>query len=122
MSERNLKLEIFKPEDFDYTATSAFPAAMQASAVYAALANARLNEWLKTEAKKVECHKLGESNLTNEHGPGWVAAEKSTRNQVRFPTHQALLICIEPIEKCSHPKEKVTFRPGGWECECGAKV
>lgn len=51
-----------------------------------------------------------------------------------FTTHKALLINIEPIEKCTHPKEKVTgtgimnvypqtkkLLPQ-FECDCGAKV
>lgn len=53
------------------------------------------------------------------------------------PTHKALLINIEPIEKCKHPAEKVKSKSEAiygafigqlikldswYECECGAKV
>lgn len=45
-------------------------------------------------------------------------------------THKALLINIEPIEKCQHPREKVkladfsVFGNGdfGFMCDCGARV
>lgn len=57
-----------------------------------------------------------------------------------YPTHKALLICVEPIEKCTHPKEKVqeiivtegyekkygnmipVYKDESYKCECGAKV
>ena len=52
--------------------------------------------------------------------------------QATRDTHQALLINIEPIEKCEHPKEKVDLERGtlSWTnergihylCECGAKM
>lgn len=47
---------------------------------------------------------------------------------------RALIICIEPIEKCKHPKEKIKNHPFisgenklseilyAYICECGAKV
>jgi len=51
------------------------------------------------------------------------------------PTHIALLINIRPIEKCKHPKNKITILTEGetiirldeknypyFECECGAKL
>jgi len=43
------------------------------------------------------------------------------------PTHKALLINIEKIEKCTHPAEKVggIYQSGGmpeFQCECGVKV
>ena len=42
-------------------------------------------------------------------------------------THKALLINIEPIEKCKHEKEKIKEQRGlpfypEFKCECGAKV
>jgi len=42
-------------------------------------------------------------------------------------TFHALLINIEPIEKCSHPKEKISGRYADengvvFKCECGARV
>ncbi len=54
----------------------------------------------------------------------------------RYSTHKALLINIEPIEVCTHPKEKVFKKkflsigpasegktPGEYyKCECGARV
>lgn len=42
-------------------------------------------------------------------------------------THKALLIAIEPLERCSHPTEKVKVvinysLNNYYKCECGAKV
>lgn len=45
--------------------------------------------------------------------------------QYDWHTHKALLINIEPLEKCRHPKEKVTKRinwEGIYECECGQRL
>lgn len=86
--------------------------------------------WLKENGKVVKCLYLKESNLTDEHGPGWIAKEESGRHTELY-THKALLINIEPIEKCNHPKEKVRRFSGAhvegenigfFVCECGAKV
>jgi hypothetical protein len=45
-------------------------------------------------------------------------------------TKKALLICIEPIEQCKHPKDRVRrkpYEPGylglyDYQCQCGAVV
>lgn len=49
----------------------------------------------------VECSLLKESNLTDQHGPGWIASEKSTRPKFLY-THKARLAFIEemPKEEC----------------------
>lgn len=60
-------------------------------------------------------------------------------NKFEGDTHQALLICIEEIKKCDHPKEKIFARESGkpsrltlsgmsvdsciqYYCECGTRV
>ena len=58
-----------------------------------------------------------------------------TAEQPQSCTYKALLINIEPTEKCSHPKDKVKYQPllapnlmgpfyrkAKWICECGAVV
>ncbi len=37
-------------------------------------------------------------------------------------THKALLICIEPIEKCTHPVKECFSFDNGYLCSCGARV
>lgn len=37
-------------------------------------------------------------------------------------THTAVLINIEPIEKCTHPAEKVVQTTIDFQCPCGAKL
>lgn len=49
-------------------------------------------------AHKMNCYLLGESNLTDQHGPGWMAEEPSTRHEW-LATHTALLIGIREIKK-----------------------
>ena len=49
-------------------------------------------------------------------------------SQTKEDTHKALLICIEPINKCKHPKNKVKMKDSinngeeWYKCECGAEV
>ncbi len=53
-------------------------------------------EALLAKGVRVKTQKLGESNLIDEHGPGWMACEDSVRS-CRDATHTALLINIKPI-------------------------
>lgn len=59
----------------------------------------KANMILEQRGTVVYCRKLGESNLTDQHGPGWIAGEPSTRNFAPLSsTHSALLISIQPIK------------------------
>lgn len=60
--------------------------------------NAEDVEAFLAKAPVVGCYLLKESNLTDEHGPGWVAAETSTRFN-RPHTHTARLVMIEPLQR-----------------------
>lgn len=60
---------------------------------------------LESSAVKVYGVQLKESNLSDQHGPGWFF-EESTR-MTKGATHQALLIAIEPIEKAVSKLEVV---------------
>ena len=91
-----MSINFFKPEDFSLPD----PFGKYATEI----ANAKLRE-----GAKVFCN-----------GHTWTA------NKDKWSTHQALLICIEPIEQCTHPKEKVEIlflgKKHGYECQCGAEV
>jgi hypothetical protein len=66
------------------------------------LVQARVEAWLAS-APVVEMQKLGESNLADEHGPGWFAAEPSTR--MKLPaTHTARLVNVQPIVRESEER------------------
>ncbi len=59
-------------------------------------------EALLEKGVRVECQKLGESNLTDQHGPGWNADEVgmwSDKTVAHKFTHTALLINIKPIAR-----------------------
>lgn len=64
-------------------------------------AQAQFKEWLERQPV-VECYRLNESGLTDQHGPGWTAAEPSTGLCRPDSTHTARLVCIEPIKKDTH--------------------
>lgn len=105
----------FKPEDFEdsqgYKSYS--------SQVMAALANAKLER----EGDLIWTDTMGKDHLW------WTNPENKT-----VKNYKALLINIEPIEKCKHPMEKIKFNyifDNGYGkgpsdthliCECGAKV
>lgn len=83
-------IELFKAEDFyslGYGTTN--------SQIIANHSNARLNEWLASQVV-VEGYRLEQSNLVDEHGPGWVMAEPATRMQLYAKTHKAYLVGLEP--------------------------
>lgn len=128
-----MKLDIFYPEDFISTKDRVVTSDRESHEVLkdwqrdfaAKTANAKLNEWLEKNAKKV----IGNPEIFIWDKPP---------QRVPTDTHQALLVCIEPIESCKHPKEKVSSKiliPDGWRgdfkdpmystwfaCECGVIV
>jgi hypothetical protein len=112
-------MKFFKPEDFKFSdgppKTFQYMVNDSVSIEEAArVANAKLEREGKVVYTNV--HKL---NLT------WYES-----NSCKEDTHKALLINIEPIETCKHPKEKVCSIRNimnaneiiCWKCECGAKV
>lgn len=113
-------MKFFKPEDFDIEYKEDTLISHKEWA--ANLANAKLER----EGKVVYNHH-GPSTNFNEH-PVWI----SKGWQDGDSTHKALLICIEPIEQCKHPKEKVSLHcekylnglpmSSEYVCQCGATV
>lgn len=125
-------MKFFKPEDF--LCTTNIPLLPTEACN---LANAKLER----EGKIVYGHN-GKS--VADHFPDaffWrpddlVNGDVLYNGKIAHSTHKALLINIEPIEKCTHPSEKVKtqwrrefhcLRDEGievkeWQCECGAKV
>ena len=99
-------MKFFKPEDFPDTGAYALEAAHRANAK------------LERDGKVV----YGKRNSNG------IVEELGERHLEHTDTHKALLICIEPIEVCKHPPEKIKhdlrYLPGweGFICECGAKV
>lgn len=82
-------------------------------------ANAKLENYIKEHGKVVYAPNISYAEWRFE---GFLENQKRAR---------AILINIEPIQKCEHPKEKVDYnikmlsesRYGGeYLCECGAKV
>lgn len=52
-------------------------------------------------AVAVECYKLGDSGLLDEHGAGWTAAEPDVLRgkHPKDTTHTAILLGLEPLKK-----------------------
>jgi hypothetical protein len=104
-----VKLEIFKPEMFDdlYMGFNVVTLTKIAN-----MSNKILNDYLEANAVKV-------SGIRNHDV--WVFDEMICKQAKPHDTHQALLICIEPIEKkCEvhEPKES-----GFHSCKhCGVKL
>ena len=102
-------MKFFKPEDFQ-VALGEYGMGLQA----ANLANAKLER----EGKVVYQYNKGP----------WSQTSLESFTGIKEQDHRALLINIEPIEKCTHPKEKVNeiydggYPIGEFQCECGAKV
>lgn len=99
-------MNFFKPEDFGNIGICS-------SQIMSNMAN----EKLERECRVVFGH----------IGSGKELFFSSTKSE-SYDTHRALLICIAPLEKCSHPKESVTqwanftSKNDYFQCECGAKV
>lgn len=100
-------MKFFTPEDFEPCSQTLTAAGMAD----------RANTKIEKEGRVVYGDESYQTNLSN-----WDCQSDETT------THKALLICVEPIEKCTHPNEKVNIKTGGLEtplifkCECGAKV
>jgi len=113
---------IFKPEDFE-SFYSSKPNGVKWNEL-AEFAQSKLDQWLAQHGTAV-----------------WGIDGKvdwwTDKICVDDPTHKAILVMIEPIEQCKHPKEKVhAVVIEGWDktknyssssiseyqCECGAKV
>lgn len=119
-------MKFFKLEDFG----SPLAESISELKIYADLAN----EKLEREGKIVYSSKNSDGYMY------WSPSEKMDHMYTRH-SHKALLINIEPINKCEHPKDKISYKfgqglkledirfPGPqkyelphWVCECGAKV
>lgn len=108
-------MKFFKPEDFDLHSGAVYTTENHRSAAIA-------NEKIEREGKVV----YGDKGFT------YMQSESSR--------YKALLICIEPLETCKHPAEKVHKRQDHlihglvlgpkthsksdfyYECDCGARV
>jgi hypothetical protein len=89
---------IFHPEDFSVSGNQSFT-----DSDIAIVAEQIFYNWLKAQPV-VFGIKLGESNLTDQHGPGYASfSEESTRLNGN-PTHKAYLVNVQPIEPevCEH--------------------
>ncbi len=107
-------MKFFKPEDFIEPGAGQF---LLTGEMLASLANAKLER---------------EGRVVYSQDDGQFATGKWMEKICSESRHsnKALLINIEPIEKCTHPAEKVHEVFGGrtqdqfygFECECGIKV
>lgn len=97
--------------------------------VIAQTAQQIFDEWLAKEGKVV----YGKWSIRDMDGKFLYEQWNTGISPDLGPTsHKAILINIEPIEKCNHPKEKVHWkfykesyyeqRHTEWHCECGARV
>lgn len=117
-------MSFFEPEDFEeFTRAMAFSDIRVMGADIADAANAKINHYGKVIHGRYD----GENFYYPHAKPSIV------------DTHKALLIAIEPIEKCKHPEEKIRiqiregynlttgsklplFIDECYLCECGATV
>lgn len=108
----------FEPEHFPELGDQAHYAAR--------VANELFQKWLAKQTV-VYCELLKESGLTDQHGPGWLCAEPSTR-WTKKATHKARLVCIEEIKKCEHKRAGHIYSHAerdylGFLCmDCNAKL
>ena len=111
---------IFKPEDFKYIASKEIWE----------FAQAKFDQWLEENGKVVWGEKMDSTGYFIWCDPKNTFKQENPHKHVLThnlgATHKAILVCIEPIEQCKHPKEKVLHSisrvPLVFECECGAKV
>ena len=108
-------MNFFKPEDFEYNSVNCGDRKIINIEYAANDANAKLER----EAIKAWIHKNESGEILN------ITSVEGYRTELY--AHKALLINIEPIEKCKHPAEKVRWQPGllmtwNYYCECGATV
>lgn len=109
-----MKLE-FEDRDFE-----GHGLVMSTKEICAQLANAKLEKYIKEHGRVVYGCSKG-TNLWNDN-PRDV---NMTGQIITFP-FKAVIINIEPIQKCDHSKGKVCYIKNVvssyFECECGAKV
>lgn len=106
-----MKLEIFNEGDFSFICKE-----QKMSALLSRTCNQMVCDWISNNGRVIYGLRQVSGELSFDY-----QAEK-----LRLPpyTLKALLICIEPIEKCTHPPYKVTWQGYslGDKCECGASV
>ena len=127
-----MKLEILKPADF----ISQYYLPEDVQRYIAEIGNKKINDWLAYNSKVVQGSILTPLWGEVPKNPSHFAGMQSVIGGAA-PTHKALLICIEPLEVCTHPKEKVkaivvefwqkepaysTAEIRGYQCDCGVKV
>lgn len=98
-------MKFFEPKDFENTDYPNVTIGMWESKLAANLANEKLN-------------RLGKVVYSNKAALTWRLSNESD-------DYKAILINFEPIEKCTHPAEKVSLEgtpPIAFYCECGVKV
>jgi len=111
---------VFKPEDF--LRAGRFEVGHwtpQSTSEMANTAQAKFDQWLKENGRVIY--------RDSEPDHFWFEDKEALGR----PTYKAILINIEPIEKCTHPTGKVSghyLSDGiydkwiGYRCECGVKV
>lgn len=103
-------MKFFEPKDFAHFSTEILTASDAAE-----LANAKL------EKEGMRVYSTNTIPCDEDWYP-WC------ENKTKEDTHQALLICIEPINKCKHPKDRVKMKDSikngeeWYHCECGSEV
>lgn len=77
-------------------------------------AQVKFDAWLKEHGKVV----YGDIGGESARGLYWRTNKSNTDNR------KAILVCAEPIEKCTHPREKVTwsFESKEYRCTCGVSM
>lgn len=108
-----MKLE-FEDRDFE-----GHGLVMSTKEICAQLANAKLEKYIKEHGKVAWCYDGSDLDTGNYL---WWTYDKDPG----IKKYKAILINIEPIQKCDHPKEKVDCESECgtpvYICECGAKV
>lgn len=108
-------MKFFNPEDFNPTNSSLYMDMKKAKEA-ADIANAKLER----EGKVVYARQYGVGKFDSWSDSGFRSEHEGQCNV------KALLINIEPIEKCTHPDKSVKPKQdigGIWfECQCGARV
>lgn len=117
-------MKFFKAEDFE---------GKQCDSIFNAFE--RMSEIANTKLEKEGLTVYGTKVFQDREITKWFTEKQiDSIHGVNWSTHRGLLINVEPIEKCNHPKEKVryvdltigTFAECRacfvWKCECGKVV
>jgi hypothetical protein len=99
-------MKFFKPEDFE--AYYLMDPRANTTGALASMANAKLEK----EAQVV-------------YGNFGINGHNEITHPDRNPAHKALLLNIESVNLCKHPKEKIIYYDEYsqfWQCECGVNV